>query len=49
MKVIATLAWKGGVGKSTLTINLATAAIEDGYKVGIIDLERFGLARNQVF
>jgi len=39
MKVIALLAWKGGVGKSTLTINLATAAIEDGHKVGIIDLD----------
>lgn len=39
MKVIALLAWKGGVGKSSLTINLATAAIEDGHKVGIIDLD----------
>ena len=39
MKVIALLAWKGGVGKSTLTINLAAAAIEDGHKVGIIDLD----------
>src|SRR4029453_18355344 len=39
MKVIALLAWKGGVGKSTLTINLATAAIEDGHNVGIIDLD----------
>lgn len=39
MKVVALLAWKGGVGKSTLTINLAAAAIEDGHKVGIIDLD----------
>ena len=39
MKVVALLAWKGGVGKSTLTINLATAAMEDGHKVGIIDLD----------
>ena len=39
MKVIAMLAWKGGVGKSILTINLATAAMEDGHRVGIIDLD----------
>jgi chromosome partitioning protein len=39
MKVVALLAWKGGVGKSTLTINLAAAAIEEGHKVGIIDLD----------
>jgi chromosome partitioning protein len=39
MKVVALLAWKGGVGKSTLTINLAAAAIEDGHKVGVIDLD----------
>lgn len=39
MKVMALLAWKGGVGKSTLTINLAAAAIEDGHRVGIIDLD----------
>lgn len=39
MKVIALLAWKGGVGKSTLTINLAAAAMEEGHKVGIIDLD----------
>lgn len=39
MKVISTLARKGGCGKSTLTVNLATAAIERGLKVGIIDLD----------
>lgn len=39
MKVISTLARKGGCGKSTLTINLATAAMEKGLKVGIIDLD----------
>src|SRR3954468_4581448 len=39
MKVISTLARKGGCGKSTLTINLATAAMERGLTVGIIDLD----------
>lgn len=39
MKVLALLAWKGGVGKSTLTVNLAAAAIENGHRVGIIDLD----------
>ena len=39
MKVVALLAWKGGVGKSTLTINFAAAALGDGHRVGVIDLD----------
>jgi len=39
MKVIALLAHKGGVGKTTLAINLAVAAQEAGLSVAIVDLD----------
>ena len=37
MRIIGNLATKGGVGKTTLTIHLAVRAIEDGFKVAVID------------
>jgi chromosome partitioning protein len=39
MKVIAFASDKGGMGKSTAAVNLACAAVEDGFEVAILDLD----------
>jgi ATP-binding protein involved in chromosome partitioning len=41
-KVLAVASGKGGVGKSSVTVNLAMAMVRSGRKVGILDADIYG-------
>jgi ATP-binding protein involved in chromosome partitioning len=42
--VIAVASGKGGVGKSSVTVNLAAAMAADGYRVGVLDADVWGFS-----
>lgn len=48
VKFLAVASGKGGVGKSTITANLAMALTRLGKKVGLIDADIYGSSINQV-
>ena len=43
-RVLAVASGKGGVGKSSVTVNLAAAMAADGVKVGVVDADVYGFS-----
>ena len=48
-RVVAVTSGKGGVGKSTVTTNLASVAAEQGLRVGVLDADVFGFSQPGLF
>ena len=46
--VVAVASGKGGVGKSTVTVNLALAMAAQGHRVGLLDADIYGPSQAQM-